>query len=85
MASNSISSVGSASTGKTAALIVTRTETVPAGARVCSFDELSDASQQLLAEFDGHEKVVQMANTVAQEFTEDTVIVFNDYFRIDIV
>ncbi len=85
MASNSTSSLGSASTGETAALIVTRTETVPAGVRVQSFDELSDASQQLLAEFDGHEKVVQMTNTVADEFTEGTVVVFNDYYRIEVV
>ncbi|KZN25467.1 hypothetical protein A4G99_02980 [Haladaptatus sp. R4] len=84
MASNSTSSLGSASTGESAALVVTRTETVPAGVPVRSYDELSDTAQGFLAEFDGHEKVVRMTSDVSEEFTEDTVIVFNDYLRVDV-
>ncbi|MGA9401324.1 hypothetical protein [Haladaptatus sp.] len=84
MASNSTSSLRSASAGESAALIVTRTETVPAGVPVRSFDELSDTAQGLLAEFDGHEKVIRMTSDVAEEFTEDTVVVFTDYFRVDV-
>ncbi|ODR81613.1 hypothetical protein BG842_25785 [Haladaptatus sp. W1] len=83
MASNSTSSLASASTGETA-FTITRTETVPAGVRVYHFDELSEATQQVFAEIDGRERVVRMTEAVANEFTTDALVVFDDYYRIDV-
>jgi hypothetical protein len=84
MASNSTSSLRTASAGEAAGLIISRTETVPAGVQVYHFDELTEETQQLLAEFDGGEKAVRMTGTLANEFDTDALVVFNDYYRIDV-
>ncbi|MGA9401126.1 hypothetical protein [Haladaptatus sp.] len=84
MASNSTSSLKTVPAGETAALIISRTETVPAGVQVYHFDELTEETQQVLAEFDGGEKVVQMTGALADEFDRDALVVFNDYYRINV-
>jgi hypothetical protein len=84
MASNSTSSLRSTSAEETAALIITRTETVPAGVQVYHFDELTEGAQQVLVEFEGGEKVVQMTGALADEFDRNSLVVFNDYYRIDV-
>lgn len=85
MASNSTSSLGPTSTDETAALVISRIETVPAGVRVQHFDELSEGTQQLLTAFDGGERVVQRTPALSDEFDDDVIVVFNDYYRIDVV
>ncbi|WP_224268328.1 hypothetical protein [Haloprofundus salinisoli] len=57
----------------------TRTETVPAGARVRHFDELDESAQQLVLEAANG----QLTNTATvSDLRSGDIVVFTDYYRV---
>jgi hypothetical protein len=80
MSSNTIS--GTDSDGRT--VRVRPATTLPAGAPVRHFDELSEEVQQLLADHDGSGSAA-VTPEVATELADEPVVVFSGYLRIELV
>ncbi|WP_433623177.1 hypothetical protein [Halomicrococcus sp. NG-SE-24] len=83
MATNTTSSEAPTAAGKRRAVAVSRIDTVPPDARVRHFDELDERTQQVLADLDGEEALVPVAESVADEIG-DGVVVFTEYYRVDV-